>query len=91
MKKPVISLLMLCITAVATAQPVGPSVEERRHERMPHWQNATPEQREQWREQRRQRREKWQEMSPEEREQLRRDIRDSGQSLHPRRQHRRED
>lgn len=91
MKKPAISLLMLCIAVVATAQPMGSSAEERRHERMQHWQNATPEQREQWREERRQRREKWQQMSPEEREQLRRDIRDSGQTLYPRRRQHKED
>ncbi len=43
------------------------------------WQEASPDQREQWREERRQqRREAWRDMSPEERSQLRRDIRDAG-------------
>lgn len=42
------------------------------------WRDASPDQREQWRDERRQRRDAWRDMSPEERHQLRRDIRDAG-------------
>ena len=50
--------------------------------------DLSTEERERLREEARRRREAWQQMSPEERHQLRRDIRDAGQALYPRREHR---
>jgi hypothetical protein len=93
MKKSVHSLVLLCFAATAfsvaaQAEPPPPPPgypgygygnPGQMQRPLRDWRDASPDQREQWREERRQqRREAWREMSPEERHQLRRDIRDAG-------------
>jgi Spy/CpxP family protein refolding chaperone len=88
MKKSVrlLALFCLAVTAFAAAAqaeppppPPGYGYPGQMQRPLRDWRDASPDQREQWREERRQqRRETWREMSPEERHQLRRDIRDAG-------------
>ena len=87
MKKSARHLLLLCLAATAfpvAAQaepppsPPGYDYPGQMQRPLRDWRDASPDQREQWREERRQRRDAWREMSPEERHQLRRDIRDAG-------------
>lgn len=90
MNKCVRHLALLCLAATAfsaaaqgepPAPPPGygyPGQMQRPMRPQHDWRDASPDQREQWREERRQRRDAWRELSPEERHQLRRDIRDAG-------------